>query len=106
MKIEIPSITTLATTTALTSVKKIHAHNKYINSPEFNKLTAKYFAARLAKTNLASKNDITDFIKETNFDDKLKNITSSKTKHVLVESELNGPSKKLKQYQEKDQQNI
>ena len=35
-----------------------------------------------------------------------KNITSSKTKHVLVESELNGLSKRLKQYQEKDQQKI
>ena len=88
MKIEVPSITTLATTTtALTSVKKIHAHNKYINSPEFNKLTAKYFAARLSKTNLASKNDITDFIKETNFDDKLKNITSSKTNKNMINND-------------------
>ena len=87
MKIEIPSITTLATTTALTSVKKIHAHNKYINSPEFNKLTAKYFAARLSKTKLASKNDITDFIKETNFDDKLKNITSSKTNKNMINND-------------------
>ena len=87
MKIERPSITTLATTTALTSVKKIHAHNKYINSPEFNKLTAEYFAARLSKTNLASKNDITDFIKETNFDDKLKNITSSKTNKNMINND-------------------
>ena len=78
MKIEIPSITTLATTTALTSVKKIHAHNKYINSPEFNKLTAKYFAARLSKTNLASKNDITDFIKD---------ITSSKTNKNMINND-------------------
>ena len=35
-----------------------------------------------------------------------KNITSSKTKHVLVESDLNGLSKKLKQYRENDQQKI
>ena len=40
------------------------------------------FAARLAPANLASKNDIANFIKKTDFDDKLKhlnkNITSNK----------------------------
>ena len=53
-------------------------------------LTAENFAARLAQANIASKSDIANFIKKTNFDDKLKNvnmkITSNKTKHILVKS--------------------
>ena len=32
------------------------------------------FAARLAQANLASKNDIADFVKKIDFDDKLKNL--------------------------------
>ena len=40
----------MATTTALTAVEnKITDHSKYITSPEFNRLTAKYFAERLAQ---------------------------------------------------------
>ena len=58
-------------------------HDKYITSPEFNKLTAKNFAARLKQANLVTKTD---------FDDKLKilnqKINSNKTKHLLVENEL------------------
>ena len=45
--------------------------------------TSDNFAARLKQANLASKNDITDFVKKTDFDDKLKNlnkkVTSNKT---------------------------
>ena len=33
-----------------------HNHDKYITTPEFNKLTAENFAARLAKVNLVNKN--------------------------------------------------
>ena len=81
VKEEIPSITC---TTALTAVennisnvsnlvkktyynskiseikKKItdHDHDKYITTPEFNKLTAENFAARLAQANLASKSKL------------------------------------------------
>ena len=57
--------------------KKItdHSHDKYITTQEFNKLTAKTFAARLAQANLVTKSD---------FDDKLTNlnkeINSNKTK--------------------------
>ena len=54
----------------------------------------------MKQVNLASKNDIADFVKKTDFDDKLKNlnkkVTSNKAKHVLVENELNEQSKKLK----------
>ena len=46
-----------------------HDHDKYITTPEFNKLTLENFAARLAQANLASKSDIADFVKKTDFDD-------------------------------------
>ena len=73
----------------LTAVEnKVPYHSKYITTLEFNKLTAETFTARLAQANLASKNDISDFLKKKNFDDKLKTlnnkITSNKTKHVVV----------------------
>ena len=42
--------------------------------------------------NLASKNGIANFVKKTNFADKLKNLnkkaTSNKSKHLLTENEL------------------
>ena len=100
IKKEIPSITNLATTTALTAVEnKIPDHSKYITTPEFN-LTAEHFAARLEQANLPSKNDIANFVKKTDFVDKLKSlnkkITSNKRKHVLVENELNELSEKVK----------
>ena len=47
------------------------------------------FAARRAQTSLVNKVDIADFVKETDFDNKLKNInikvTSNKTKHKILE---------------------
>ena len=56
-------------------------HDKYITTPEFNKLPAEVFDARLAQANLVAK---------TNFDDKLKSlhqrINTKKTK--LVENEF------------------
>ena len=46
---------------------KLSDHNcdKYITTPEFNKLTAENFAARLKQANLVTK---------TNFDDKLRSL--------------------------------
>ena len=45
------------------------------------------------KENSASKSDIAVFVKKTHFHNKLKtlnkNITSNKTKHLLVKNELN-----------------
>ena len=66
-----------------------------------NVLLFKNFTARLAQTNLASKSDIANFVKRTDFDGKLKekrnkNVTSNKTEHVLLENELNELSEKLK----------
>ena len=55
--------------------KKIADHdhsNKFITTQEFNKLTLDNFAARLAQTNLASKNDIADLVKRTDSNDKKK----------------------------------
>ena len=66
-----------------------HDHDKYITTQESNKQTPKSFAARLAEANLASNTDIANFVKETDFYDKLKNlnkkVTSNKTKHVEAE---------------------
>ena len=115
VKGEIPNITNLATKTALNAVenkipsvsnlvkktdyntkineieKKItdHNHDKYITTPEFNKLTSENFAARLKQANLASKSDIANFVNKTDFDNKLKDVTSNK-------NELNELSKKVK----------
>ena len=110
-------LTNLATTTALTTVEnkipnasnlvkkktnyntkiseienKIptdHDHDKYITTQQFNKLTAENFVVRLAQANLASKSDIANFVKMTDFDDKLKNVIPNK-------NELNELSKKVK----------
>ena len=110
---EIPSISGLDTTSALTAVenkipsinnlvkktdyntkiteieKKFtnHKHDKYITTPEFNKLTAENFSARLAQVNLITKTDFDAKLSSLN-----RKIVSNKTKHLLIENEL----KKLK----------
>ena len=106
VKGEIPNITNLATTTAFTAVEnkipnvtnlvkktdyntkrneianKIatdHDHDKYITTQEFNKFTSENFTARLKRANLASKNDIANFVKKKpDFDNKLKGVISNK----------------------------
>ena len=69
-----------------------HGHGKYITTQEFKNLTAYNFTVRFAQAKLAAKDDIADFVKETDFDNKLKSInkkvTSNKIKHVLVVNEL------------------
>ena len=61
-----------------------HDHDKYIDTQEFNKLAADVFNAKIAQTNLITKTD---------FDEKLLNLnrknTAIKSKHLLVENELN-----------------
>ena len=112
---EIPNITNLANNTALAAVenkvpnvsslvtktdynktinemeKKItdHDHDRYITTPEFNKLTSENFTARPKQANLVSKSDISNFVKKTDFDNKLKDVKSNK-------NELNELSKKVK----------
>ena len=61
--------------TALTAVEnKMHDHSKYITTPEFNQSTAVSFTARLRQANSATKGDIADFVKNADFDDKLKKV--------------------------------
>ena len=94
---KIPDISSLVKTTTDNN-KKItetenkltnHDHDKYITTPEFNKVTAENFAARLKQANLVTK---------AYFDDKLKSInrkiSSNKTKHLVVKNKL----KKLKRF--------
>ena len=40
-----------------------HDHDKYITTQEFNNLTSESFTARLKQANLASKNYISNFVK-------------------------------------------
>ena len=74
-----------------------HDHVKCITTQEFNikklnSFTSENFASRLASANLAIKNDIANFVKKADFDDKLKDlnekVTSNKTKNVLLENEF------------------
>ena len=67
---KIPSISNLVKKTDYNikinqTEKKItdHKHDKYLTTPEFNKLTSEIFAAGLNQPNLASKSDITNFAK-------------------------------------------
>ena len=106
---KIPSITGLATNSALTVVenkipdvsslvkktddntkildieKKIidHNHGKYITTPEFNTLTADVFNARIRLANLITKRDLDTELKKNS-----DRVTSNKSKHLLVENEL------------------
>ena len=61
-----------------------HNHDKHIDTSEFKNLATNFFNARLAQANVITKTD---------FDAKLSNlnrkITQNKSKHLLVENELN-----------------
>ena len=59
-------------------------HDKYIDTPEFNKLVADVFNAKLAQTNLVTKTDFDVKLSRIN-----RKITESKTENVLVKNELN-----------------
>ena len=77
-------------TQKLVSLKKKltdHNHDKYITTPESNTLAADIFNARLVQANLITKTDFDDKLSSLN-----RKITSSKSKHLIVENEL----KKLK----------
>ena len=51
-----------------------HDQCKYITTKKIIDLTSETFTVRLAQANLASKNDIANFVKKTHFDNKLKRI--------------------------------
>ena len=54
--------------------------------------TAENFAARLAQVNLATKSDIANFVKKTDFDGKLKHLNkkviSNRTKYLPIKNKL------------------
>ena len=52
--------------------------DKYITIQELNKLASESFIARLEQVNLARNNGIANFIKKTDFNNKLKRLTSNK----------------------------
>ena len=107
---KIPGVSNLATKTALTIVEnKIpnvsnlvkktdyntkvteienkltnHNHDKYIDTSEFNKLAADFFDARLAEAKLITKTELDAKLSSPN-----RKITLNKSKHLLVENELN-----------------
>ena len=93
IKNKIPNITNLATSTAFTAVEyKTLDHIKCITTPEFDKLTAETFAARLALANLASKSYIANYVKETYFNDQLKYLNIKKLlsrKHSMYLLKMN-----------------
>ena len=104
---KIPDINNLATKTALTTVEnkipsvnnlvkktdyntKItdtenklnnHNHDKYIDTPEFNKLATDVFNARLAQANLITKTDFDTKLSSLN-----KKITQNKTSYFIGKS--------------------
>ena len=71
-----------------------HDHSdKYVTTPECNKLTSKHFAARLKHAKIASKSDVAKFVTKIDFNNKLKDVTSKKglTKDLINKfSILNG----------------
>ena len=108
LKVEIPNITNLATASALTAVEnKIPSVSNLeeelmklkktllilimanIELLQDFKFTVEIFHLRLNGANLASKNGIANFVKKTDFDNKLKDVTSNK-------NELNELLKKVK----------
>ena len=61
-----------------------HDHDKYINTSEFNKLAADVFNEGIAQANLITKKDFDAKLSSLN-----RKITKKKSKHLLVENELN-----------------
>ena len=50
-------------------------YDKNITTQEFNKLTPESFTSKLAQANWASKNDISNVVKKSDFDANRKQIT-------------------------------
>ena len=65
---------------------KLNNHNrdKYIDTSEFNKLAVDVFNARITQANLITKTDFDAKLSSLN-----RKITQNKSKHLLVENELN-----------------
>ena len=61
-----------------------HNHDKYIDTSEFNQLAADVFNARLVQADLITKIDFDAKLSSLN-----RKITQNKSKHLLLENELN-----------------
>ena len=61
-----------------------HNHDKYIDTSKFNTLATNIFNVRLAQANLIAKTDFNTKLSNLN-----RKITQNKSKHLLVENELN-----------------
>ena len=86
---KIPNGSNLVTTNVLNTKiseveRKFRNYDKYITTPEFNKLRAASFAARLKQADLVNKTDFDN--KLTSFD---RRITSNKTKNLEDQKKLN-----------------
>ena len=57
---------------------------------------AETFANKLKQTNLASKSNITDFVRNTDFDNKLKNISKTVTSNKKIYRGWKKKKKKIK----------
>ena len=91
IKNKIPSISNLVKkadyNTKITEIENKlnnHNHDKYTDTSEFNKLAADVSNARLAQANLITKTDL-----DAKFPNRNRKITQNKSKHLLVENELN-----------------
>ena len=77
-----------------------HDQDKYITTTqEFKKLTSETFTARLEQANLASKSDVANPVKKTDFDNQLNVFTSNKTElHELSKKAIStkGSAKDLR----------
>ena len=60
-----------------------HDHNKYITTPEFNKLTSENFAARWKQANVVTKTEFDNKITSFN-----KRVFTNKTTYLKVEKKL------------------
>ena len=58
-------------------------HDKYITTPESNRLTTENFAVRLSQADLVTKTDFDNKLTDLN-----RNFASNKTKHLIIENEL------------------
>ena len=59
---------------------KLPNYDKYITTPEFNKLKAENFTAKLRQASLVTKTDFDKFLTSFN-----RNITSNKAKYLEVQ---------------------
>ena len=80
-------------------------NNKYNTTQELNKLTSENFSARLKQANLTNNANIADFVKKTDFDNKLKKliktVSSNKVKTCRGLKKLIDLANKVAQISEK-----